>query len=163
MGLFDKAKKAAQQAQQALAQPQQDGRAHVQGAGGMMDPAMSGGPSTRSVAADDPIWQPITGISLQDYADLARDAGSRRHRRARNDRDCPGAWVESGGYQGGARRLGAADGPVYGRRAAVPQVAGLLSGVQQDAYQVVRVVPHQVVCAVEFMDVPVRVVLDPFV
>ena len=49
----------------------------VQGAGGMMDPAMFGGPSTRSVAADDPIWQPINGISLQDYADLARDAQAR--------------------------------------------------------------------------------------
>jgi len=146
VGLFKKAKEAAQQTQQAFAQqPQGDGKVHVQDAGGMMDPAMFGGPSTRSVAADDPIWQPINGISLQDYADLARDAGSRRHRRARNDRDCPGAWVESGGYQGGARRLGAADGPVDGRRAAVPQVAGLLSGVQQDAYQVVRVVPHQVV------------------
>jgi len=77
MGLFDKAKKAAQQAQQALAQPQQDGRAHVQGAGGMMNPAMFGGPSTQSVAADDPIWQPINGISLQDYADLAREAQAR--------------------------------------------------------------------------------------
>ena len=77
MGLFDKAKKAAQQAQQALAQPQQDGRVHVQGAGGMMNPAMFGGPSTQSVAADDPIWQPINGISLQDYADLARDAQAR--------------------------------------------------------------------------------------
>ena len=49
----------------------------VQGAGGMMDPAMFGGPSTRSVAADDPIWQPINGILLQDYADLARDAQAR--------------------------------------------------------------------------------------
>jgi hypothetical protein len=78
MGLFKKAKEAAQQAQQAFAQqPQADGMVHVQGAGGMMDPAMFGGPSTRSVAADDPIWQPINGISLQDYADLARDAQAR--------------------------------------------------------------------------------------
>ena len=78
MGLFKKAKEAAQQAQQAFAQqPQGDGMVHVQGAGGMMDPAMFGGPSTRSVAADDPIWQPINGISLQDYADLARDAQAR--------------------------------------------------------------------------------------
>jgi hypothetical protein len=77
MGLFDKAKKAAQQAQQAFAQPQQDdGRVHVQGAG-PIDTAMFGGPSTRSVAADDPIWQPINGISLQDYAELARDAQAR--------------------------------------------------------------------------------------
>ena len=78
MGLFKKAKEAAQQAQQAFAQqPQGDGMVHVRGAGGMMDPAMFGGPSTRSVAADDPIWQPINGISLQDYADLARDAQAR--------------------------------------------------------------------------------------
>ena len=78
MGLFKKAKEAAQQAQQAFAQqPQGDGMVQVQGAGGMMDPAMFGGPSTRSVAADDPIWQPINGISLQDYADLARDAQAR--------------------------------------------------------------------------------------
>jgi hypothetical protein len=59
MGLFDKAKKAAQQAQQAI------------------DPAVLGGPSTRSVAGDDPIWQPINGISLQDYAELAREAQAR--------------------------------------------------------------------------------------
>jgi hypothetical protein len=80
MGLFDKAKKAAQQAQQAFAQPavpqQGDGMVHVQGAG-PIDPAVMGGPSTRSVAADDPIWQPINGISLDDYAQLARDAQAR--------------------------------------------------------------------------------------
>jgi len=35
--------------------------------------------------------------------------------------------------------------------------------VEQDAQQVVRVVPHQVVRAVEFVDVPVLVVPDPFV
>jgi hypothetical protein len=29
------------------------------------------------VAADDPIWQPINGISLQDYAELAREAQAR--------------------------------------------------------------------------------------
>jgi hypothetical protein len=49
---------------------------HVQGAG-PIDPAIFGGPSTRSVAADDPIWQPINGISLQDYADFARAAQAR--------------------------------------------------------------------------------------
>ena len=81
MGLFDKAKKAAQeaaqQAQQAFAQPQQgDGMVHVAGAG-PIDTAHFGGPSTRSVAADDPIWQPIKGISLQDSAALAREAQAR--------------------------------------------------------------------------------------
>jgi hypothetical protein len=54
MGLFKKAKDAA-----------------------MIDPAMFGGPSTRAVAADDAIWRPINGISLQDYAGLARDAQAR--------------------------------------------------------------------------------------
>ena len=49
---------------------------HVQGAG-PIDPAMMGGPSTRSVAGDDPIWAPINGITLEDYASLARDAQAR--------------------------------------------------------------------------------------
>ena len=35
--------------------------------------------------------------------------------------------------------------------------------VQQDAQQVIGVVAHQVVRAVQFVDVPVRIVLDPFV
>lgn len=79
MGFFDKAKQAAQQASQTFAQQagqQQGGMVHVQGAG-PIDPAIMGGPSTRSVSADDPIWQPINGISLQDYAELARDAQAR--------------------------------------------------------------------------------------
>lgn len=76
MGLFKKAKEAAAQAQQAFAQQQGDGMVHVRGAG-PVDPAVMGGPSTRSVAADDPVWQPINGISLQDYAELARDAQAR--------------------------------------------------------------------------------------
>jgi hypothetical protein len=79
MGFFDKAKQAAQQASQAFAPQagqQQGGMVHVRGAG-PIDPAVIGGPSTRSVSADDPIWQPINGISLQDYAELARDAQAR--------------------------------------------------------------------------------------
>jgi len=72
MGLFKKAKDAAAAA---LAQPQGDGRVHVQGAG-PLDPALLGGPSTRSVAADDPIWAPINGISLQDYPEPRRPAAS---------------------------------------------------------------------------------------
>ena len=80
MGFFDKAKQAAQQASQAFAQQtgqqQGDGQVHVKGAG-LIDPAILGGPSTRSVSTDDPIWQPINGISLQDYAELARDAQAR--------------------------------------------------------------------------------------
>lgn len=77
MGLFDKARKAAQQAGQAMAPPQGDGKVHVQGARGMIDPSFMGGPSTRSVAGDDPMWTPINGISLEDYASLARDAQAR--------------------------------------------------------------------------------------
>jgi hypothetical protein len=42
-----------------------------------VDPAMFGGPSNRPVAVDDPIWQPINGVSLQDYAALSRDAQDR--------------------------------------------------------------------------------------
>jgi hypothetical protein len=76
MGLFKKAKDAAASAQQAWAQQQGDGMVHVQGAG-TIDPAVLGGPSTRSVAAEDPVWQPINGISLKDYAELAREAQGR--------------------------------------------------------------------------------------
>lgn len=53
-----------------------DGMVHVRGAG-PIDTALFGGPSTRSLAEGDPIWQPINGVSLQDYADLAREAGAR--------------------------------------------------------------------------------------
>ncbi len=74
MGFFNKAKEAAQQA--FTQQPPDDGQVHVRGAG-PIDPAVLGGPSTRSVAEDDPIWQPINGISLQDYGQLARDAQAR--------------------------------------------------------------------------------------
>jgi hypothetical protein len=74
VGLFGKAKEAAQQAW--APQQQGDGKVHVRGAG-PIDPAVLGGPSTRSVAEDDPIWQPINGISLQDYGALARDAQAR--------------------------------------------------------------------------------------
>lgn len=68
MGFFDKAKEKAREAaaaaQQGLNQP--------------IDTAIFGGPSNRPVAADDPIWAPINGISLEDYAELARAAQARR-------------------------------------------------------------------------------------
>jgi hypothetical protein len=87
VGLFKKAKDAineqVQQAQQAGQQAAQqqggqqgDGMVHVQGAG-PIDPAIMGGPSTASVSENDPIWEPINGISLQDYGELARDAQAR--------------------------------------------------------------------------------------
>ena len=82
MGFFSKAKDAiaqqaaaAQQAAQGQ-QGQQPGMVHVQGAG-PIDTAAFGGPSTRSVAENDPIWEPINGVSLQDYADWAREAQAR--------------------------------------------------------------------------------------
>lgn len=72
MGFFKKAKDAITQQ---TGQPG-DGQVHVQGAG-LIDPAIMGGPSTASVSETDPIWEPINGISLQDYADLAKDAQAR--------------------------------------------------------------------------------------
>jgi len=82
MGFFSKAKDAitgqaaAAQAAAQQGQGQQPGMVHVQGAG-PIDPAIMGGPSTRSVAENDPIWEPINGVSLQDYADWAREAQAR--------------------------------------------------------------------------------------
>jgi len=88
MGLFKKTKDAAEQAvQQATQAAQQagaapppaaggDGMVHVAGAG-PIDTAAMGGPSTASVSESDPIWEPINGIPLEDYAELARDAQAR--------------------------------------------------------------------------------------
>ena len=79
MGFFSKAKDAltGQQPQQAQqGQQGQPGMVNVQGAG-PIDPAAFGGPSTRSVAENDPIWEPINGVSLQDYAEWAREAQAR--------------------------------------------------------------------------------------
>ncbi|MGV0645014.1 hypothetical protein ABQE44_16620 [Mycolicibacterium sp. XJ2546] len=44
---------------------------------GPVDLASMAGPSTRPRGVDDPIWQPISGISLQDYARLVREAQAR--------------------------------------------------------------------------------------
>ncbi len=80
MGFFKKAKDAAAQAQQAFAQQagqQGPGMVHVQGAG-PIDPAMMGGPSTRSVAGDDPIWAPDQRhLASRTTPSLARDAQAR--------------------------------------------------------------------------------------
>ena len=77
MGFLDKAKKAASRlSRHSPNLSRVTGWCTCKGAG-PIDTAMFGGPSTRSVAADDPIWQPINGISLQDYAELARDAQAR--------------------------------------------------------------------------------------
>jgi hypothetical protein len=46
---------------------------HVDGAT-WADPAVIGGPSTKSVAADDPIWAPIEGVTLEQYATVTKGA-----------------------------------------------------------------------------------------
>ena len=78
MGLFNKAKKAAQQARAGIrpaAGQQGDGMVHVAAPDRSTRRSWAG---RRPVGgADDPIWQPINGISLQDYAELARDAQAR--------------------------------------------------------------------------------------
>lgn len=43
----------------------------------LSDPALLGGPSNKAVSADDPIWVPINGISLENYAELALAAQAR--------------------------------------------------------------------------------------
>jgi hypothetical protein len=43
-----------------------------------IDPAIVGGPSNRSLAADDPMLQPINGISLADYAAVSKQAQARQ-------------------------------------------------------------------------------------
>lgn len=43
----------------------------------LTDPALLGGPSNKSVSAEDPIWEPINGISLENYAELALAAQTR--------------------------------------------------------------------------------------
>ncbi|MDA4107176.1 hypothetical protein [Mycolicibacterium holsaticum] len=44
---------------------------------GPIDLAAIGGSAAQHRGFDDPIWQPINGISLQDYARLAREAQAR--------------------------------------------------------------------------------------
>lgn len=60
MGLFSKKDK------------DSDGKVHVKGM--MADPAAFGGPSSASVDVDDPIWDPIEGVSLEQYAQITKGA-----------------------------------------------------------------------------------------
>jgi hypothetical protein len=86
MGLFSKAKQGLADAanasahttayQQQQAAGQQAGMIGVQG-GMMADPAALGGPSTQPLAADDPLLQPVNGLSLEIYGSLAREAQAR--------------------------------------------------------------------------------------
>ena len=86
MGFLKKAKENFVQGQQNAAQAQglvQAGQAEqaagaAQGkigvAGMSANPAAFGGPSTTPLAPDDPLLQPVNGLSLEMYADLAKAA-----------------------------------------------------------------------------------------
>lgn len=101
MGLFSKAKKgmadaanaagmaAAYNQQQAAAQ--QPGMVGVQGMGPVAaDPALLGGPSTKPLSEDDPMLQPVNGVSLEIYGKSAAEA----QRRGITDEDGMAALVE---------------------------------------------------------------------
>ena len=49
-----------------------DGMVHVEGM--IADPAILGGPSAASVAETDPMWEPIEGVSLDQYAQITKGA-----------------------------------------------------------------------------------------
>ena len=49
-----------------------DDQVHVKGM--MADPAVFGGPSAASVDVNDPIWDPIEGVSLEQYAQITKGA-----------------------------------------------------------------------------------------
>jgi len=68
MGLFKKSK----------GDPGSPGKIGVKGMGPLsMDPALLGGPSTKPLAADDPMLAPVDGVSLEMYAYLAQQAQAR--------------------------------------------------------------------------------------
>lgn len=60
MGLFSKRNKTG------------DGKVHVKGM--KADPAAFGGPSSASVDENDPIWDPIEGVALEQYATITKGA-----------------------------------------------------------------------------------------
>jgi hypothetical protein len=87
MGLFNKAKQAAQQVSQSTQQAyanqaqvqqfQQQNQADLAAGkigvdGAMANPAALGGPSTAALAPDDPLLQPIHGITLEMYAKVTK-------------------------------------------------------------------------------------------
>jgi hypothetical protein len=89
MGFFKKAKENFDTGQQNAAQAQamvaanqaqqqagaQQGMIGVKGMGPISaDPAILGGPSTKPLAADDPMLAPINGVSLEMYAWLGKQA-----------------------------------------------------------------------------------------
>ena len=59
----------------APAAPVAPGQVGVAGTGAM-DPAMFGGPSNQPLAIDDPLLQPIAGVSLDQYAQITKMAAN---------------------------------------------------------------------------------------
>jgi hypothetical protein len=101
MGLFSKAKKGMQDAagaaeaatafNQQQAGAQQPGMIGVQGMGPIAaDPAIMGGPSTRPLSEDDPLLQPVDGLSLEMYGTAAAEA----QRRGITDEDGMATLIE---------------------------------------------------------------------
>ena len=101
MGLFSKAKKGMQDAANAAemataynqqqAAAQQPGMIGVKGMGPVAaDPAMFGGPSTKPLSEDDPMLQPVNGVSLEIYGTSAAEA----QRRGITDEDGMAALIE---------------------------------------------------------------------
>ncbi len=70
MGFF---KKIGESMQGAVA-PQSPEQAMAQQRAMGIDTANFGGPSNAAVADDDPIWEPVEGVSLQDYARVGKAA-----------------------------------------------------------------------------------------
>ncbi|HMQ26534.1 MAG TPA: hypothetical protein PKA98_11145, partial [Acidimicrobiales bacterium] len=58
-----------------------------------IDTAAFGGPSNAPVADDDPIWEPVEGITLQDYAKPGKAAQGKGE-------------TDAAGKNGGAQELG---------------------------------------------------------
>src|SRR4051812_21514414 len=88
MGLFSKAKKSMADAaasgeavidfNQQQAAAQQPGMIGVKGMGPIAaDPAAFGGPSTKPLSEDDPMLQPVNGVSLEMYGKAAAQAQAR--------------------------------------------------------------------------------------
>ncbi len=101
MGLFSKAKKGMADAaaagematayDQQQAAAQQPGMIGVKGMGPIAaDPALFGGPSTKPLSEDDPLLQPVNGVSLEMYGKAAAEA----QRRNANTEDGMAAIIE---------------------------------------------------------------------
>ncbi len=76
MGLFKKLTAQMPPTPGPTAPPPAPGTIGVQGAGAV-DPALFGGPSTQALSFDDPLLQPIAGVSLERYAQITKAAADR--------------------------------------------------------------------------------------